>query len=113
MPLWVSLPHHFYYNPTSAGRMTEPKAYAVVAQTVRHIASRIWPLPKRLTANTHPQGTSETAPPPPLKKDTYKALYDLRSRSASELSLVKDEMIQIVRKENDGKDFPTASLSEY
>lgn len=86
--------------------MTEPKAYAVVAHTARHIASRIWPLPKWLKANTLPQGTGETAPPPPPRKDTYKALHDFRSRSASELSLVKGEIIEVAQKENDGKDFP-------
>lgn len=83
--------------------MTELKAYAVVAQAAQHIASRIWPLPEGLAANIHPQAINETAPPPPLKKDTYKALYDLHGRSASQLSLAKDEIIEIVRQENNGE----------
>lgn len=83
--------------------MIEPKVYAAVAQAAQHIASRIWPLPKGLAADTHPQGTNETAPPPPLEKDTYKALYDLHGQSTSELSLAEDEIIDIVRKEKNGE----------
>lgn len=48
-----------------------------------------------------------TPPPPPpgppaRKKDTYKALYDFNGQSANELSLSKDEIIEVLQKENNG-----------
>jgi hypothetical protein len=114
--LWSLLLHRrLYYNPTSAAKPTEPKAYTVVAYMALHIVSRICALPKWFTTKIRPQGTSETAgapPPPPgpsqlptLHKDTYKALHDYRGRSANELSIFEDEIIEIVRKENNGKQF--------
>lgn len=51
------------------------------------------------------------APPPPpppaaphvAKKDNYKALYDFAGQSQNELTLVKDESIEVLQKEGNGK----------
>ena len=50
---------------------------------------------------------NRTPPPPPpgppaRKKDTYKALYDFNGQSANELSLAKDEIIEVLQKEDNG-----------
>jgi len=39
------------------------------------------------------------------KKDAYRVLYDFGGQSANELSLKKDEIIEIIRKEENGKLF--------
>lgn len=46
-------------------------------------------------------------PPPPVappaaKKDTYKALYDFAGQSQNELTLSKDEIIEVLQKEGNG-----------
>ena len=48
---------------------------------------------------------ASTAPPPGPslpKRDTYKALYDFPGQSDNELSLVKDEIIDVVQKADNG-----------
>ena len=60
--------------------------------------------------------TSRAPPPPPPgppapKKDTYKALYDFPGESANELSLMKDEIIEILQKANNGMSFKTLYLN--
>jgi len=54
--------------------------------------------------------TSNRAPPPPppaapaaAKKNTYRVLYDFTGQTGSELSIMKDEIIEIVQKEENGK----------
>jgi len=39
------------------------------------------------------------------KKDAYRVLYDFGGQSANELSLKKDEIIEVIRKEGNGKLF--------
>ena len=46
------------------------------------------------------------AAPPAVKKDTYKALYEFNGQSGSELSIHKDEVIEVLQKEGNGKFFP-------
>lgn len=55
-------------------------------------------------------GSAGRAPPPPPpaappgpKKDTYKALYDFPGQSANELSISKDEIVEVLQKEGNGK----------
>lgn len=55
-------------------------------------------------------GSAGRAPPPPPpaappgpKKDTYKALYDFPGQSVNELSLTKDEIVEVMQKEVNGK----------
>lgn len=55
-----------------------------------------------------PSTTRAPPPPPPtapsaVKKDTYRALYDFTGESEIELSVRKDENIEIIRKEGNGK----------
>lgn len=47
-------------------------------------------------------------PPPPAelptsKKDTYRVLYDFTGQTGPELSLIKDELLEVIRKEGNGK----------
>ena len=42
------------------------------------------------------------AAPPAAKKDTYKALYDFAGQSQNELTLSKDEIIEVLQKEGNG-----------
>lgn len=42
------------------------------------------------------------AAPPAAKKDTYKVLYDFSGQSANELSIIKDELIEVIQKEGNG-----------
>ena len=50
-------------------------------------------------------------PPPPAvaaagpKKEVFRVLYDFEGQTASEMSLKKDELLEIVRKEGNGKAF--------
>lgn len=78
------------------------------------------PAPSQRKAVPHPlaavdgvshirNGSAGRAPPPPppasppaAKKDTYKALYDFGGQSANELTLRKDERIEILQKEGNG-----------
>lgn len=49
------------------------------------------------------------AAPPTLQKDTYKALYDFPGQSEIELTIAKDEIIEVVRKEPNGMCFASHS----
>ena len=44
-----------------------------------------------------------TAAPPAVQKDTYRALYDFPGQSDIELQVAKDEIIEVVRKEPNGR----------
>ena len=46
------------------------------------------------------------AAPPAVKKDTYKALYDFAGQSQNELTLQKDEIIEVLQKESNGMPSP-------
>lgn len=55
-------------------------------------------------------GSATRAPPPPpptappaVKKDTYRALYDFTGESEIELSVRKNEDIEVIKKEGNGK----------
>lgn len=97
-----------------------PRDQAAVSQSrpvPQPIASQSRPVPQPIAAlNGAGHGRSESsssvnrAPPPPppaqppvLKKDTYKAVYDFPGQSANELSLFKDEVIEVVKKESNGE----------
>lgn len=97
-----------------------PRGQAAVSQSrpvPQPIPSQSRPVPQPIAAlNGVSHGRSESsssvnrAPPPPppaqppvLKKDTYKAVYDFPGQSANELSLVKDEVIEVLQKETNGE----------
>ena len=83
------------------------------------VASQSRPVPQPLAAVNgigHSRGDSGSslnrAPPPPppppaappaAKKDTYKALYDFSGQSQNELTVHKDELIEVLQKEGNGK----------
>lgn len=58
--------------------------------------------------NTSSSSVTRTPPPPPpaaspaVKKDTYKALYAFAGQSENELTLEKDEIIEVLQKEGNG-----------
>lgn len=79
-------------------------------------ASQSRPVPQPLAAingtnhgRTDSASSINRAPPPPppaappaAKKDTYKALYAFAGQSEIELTLEKDEIIEVLRKEGNG-----------
>lgn len=82
--------------------------------------TRSYPEPQQVTlapAILHVNGTPHSrnhstssvakAPPPPppsaQKKDTYKALYAFIGQSNNELTIDKDEVIEVLQKESNGK----------
>lgn len=87
-----------------------------------------YPEPQQVTsapANLHVNGTTHSrnhstssiakAPPPPPppsvhKKDTYKALYAFIGQSNNELTIGKDEVIEVLQKESNGKPTPLSTL---
>ncbi|KAL9053984.1 MAG: hypothetical protein Q9206_003719 [Seirophora lacunosa] len=63
-----------------------------------------------------PSGVRAPPPPPPaapsaIQKDTYKALYDFSGQSGIELTITRDEIVEIVRKESNGKTLPALAYS--
>jgi myosin-1 len=50
------------------------------------------------------------AAPPATKKDTYRALYDFAGQSEIELTLSKDEIIEVLKKEGNGTYLLTLSI---
>ena len=41
--------------------------------------------------------------PPAAKKDLYRVLYDFGGEAGNELSISKDELIEVLQKEDNGK----------
>ncbi|KAK4691142.1 hypothetical protein P7C71_g5798, partial [Lecanoromycetidae sp. Uapishka_2] len=80
------------------------------------VASQARPVPQPLAAvngfghgRTDSASSINRAPPPPppaappaAKKDGYKALYDFAGQSQNELTLVKDEVVEVLQKEGNG-----------
>lgn len=93
--------------PTASQRQTQPLP----------LQSRQTPQPASLlNGDSHSRNPSSPsinrAPPPPpgappaAKKDTYKALYAFAGQSENELTLEKDEIIEVLQKEGNGNLFP-------
>lgn len=89
---------------TEAGPATRP-AYpepqqVTLAPAIQHVNG---------TSHSRNHSTSSVAkapppPPPPIqKKDTYKALYAFTGQSSNELTIEKDEVIEVLQKESNGK----------
>jgi myosin I len=60
------------------------------------------------TRNTSTSSTRAPPPPPPVapstpKEPTYRVLYDFQGQTAGEMSVKKDEIIIVMRKESNGK----------
>jgi len=90
------------------------------AQTPRPVpqpaTSQSRPVPQLLAAvngighsRTDSASSVNRAPPPPppaapsaVKKDTFKALYDFAGQSQNELTLRKDEIIEVLQRESNG-----------
>jgi myosin-1 len=104
----------------SAGnRNTKPvsNSYAPAASQQRTV-----PQPAVASIPSHTRNASSTSsarappPPPPLApppastESKYRVLYDFAGQSANEITLRKDDLITVVRKENNGK-FATNALT--
>ncbi len=50
-------------------------------------------------------------PPPAKQKDTYRALYDFAGQSAIELTLQKNEIIEVVQKADNGNPFLISTMT--
>lgn len=99
---------------------TQPKIVPQVASS----QSRPIPQPPAavngISHNRNESGSSGVrAPPPPppaapsaIQKDTYKALYDFSGQSGIELTITRDEIVEIVRKESNGKTLPALAYSQ-
>ena len=86
-----------------------------VAQTSATITPRPVPQPAAAAIPSHTRNTSSVSsarhvppPPPPAppatpKEPQYRVLYDFAGQSANEISIVKDELVTILQKENNGK----------
>lgn len=78
-----------------------------------HEPQQVTSAPENLHVNGTPHSRSHStssiakAPPPPppsaQKKDTYKALYAFIGQSSNELTIGKDEVIEVLQKESNGK----------
>ena len=87
-------------------------------------AAQTRPVPQPLAAingvshgRTDSSSSMNRAPPPPppaappaTKKDTYRALYDFAGQSEIELTLSKDEIIEVLKKEGNGTYLLTLSI---
>jgi myosin I len=59
-------------------------------------------------AQTTPSATRAPPPPPPpapaaSKEPTYRVIYDFQGQTSGEMSVTKDEVINIAKKESNGK----------
>lgn len=85
-----------------------------------HEPQQVTSAPENLHVNGTPHSRSHStssiakAPPPPppsaQKKDTYKALYAFIGQSSNELTIGKDEVIEVLQKESNGKPTPLSTL---
>ena len=98
---------------SNGARNTRPVAQSSAATQARPV-----PQPAAVTISNHTRNTSSVSstssgrhvpplpPPAPLtapKELQYRALYDFAGQSANEISVVKDELVTIIQKENNGK----------
>lgn len=93
------VPHYSQTGPATPSTYHEPQ--------------QVTSAPENLHVNGTPHSRSHStssiakAPPPPppsaQKKDTYKALYAFIGQSSNELTIGKDEVIEVLQKESNGK----------
>lgn len=86
-------------TPTTRSRYSEPQQ-VTLAPAIQHVNGT-------LHSRNHSTSSVAKAPPPPppsaQKKDTYKALYAFIGQSNNELTIEKDEVIEVLQKESNGK----------
>lgn len=93
------VPQHSETVPTTRPTYPEPQQ-VTLAPAILHVNG---------TPHSRNHSTSSVAkappPPPPSaqKKDTYKALYAFVGQSNNELTIEKDEVIEVLQKESNGK----------
>lgn len=93
------VPQYTETGPTTRPKYPEPQQVAL-APAIQHVNG---------TSHSRNHSTSSVAkapppPPPPVqKKDTYKALYAFTGQSNNELTIEKDEVIEVLQKESNGK----------
>lgn len=97
------VPQYSQTGPTTPSAYPEPQQVTSAPANL-HVNGILHSLP-----HSRNQSTSSIvkAPPPPPpstpKKDTYKALYAFTGQSNNELTIDKDEVIEVLQKESNGK----------
>jgi len=97
---------------SNTSRNTKPvsNSYAPVASQQHSV-----PQPVAVPSHTRNPSVGRSVPPPPPpappvavapREPQYRVLYDFAGQSANEVTLVKDELITIVKKENNGMLLP-------
>ena len=108
-------------QPSQARRPVPQPAAAQSRPVPQPATAQSRPVPQPLAAingvshgRTDSSSSINRAPPPPppaapptAKKDTYRALYDFAGQSEIELTLSKDEIIEVLKKEGNGSYLPT------
>jgi myosin I len=104
-------------RPIPASNVSQPKLTPQPSFNPQPMAlqPKIFPQPvPTLNGMSHSRNISSSsvsrAPPPPpppapsvAKKDTYKALYAFAGQSGNELTLEKDEIVEVLQKESNGE----------
>jgi myosin I len=96
-------------KPAAARPVPQPTARQPAAAAAA--ASRPVPQPMASAVNgtaAANTGAGRLPPPPPppappaAKKDTWRVLYDFQGQTSSELNVTKEELVEVVQKENNG-----------
>ena len=93
----------------SAKSFTPPNPAAFLAAQI-HSKSQASAVPNGIAGHTRNESGSRPPPPPPpmapppatIKVDLYRVLYDFSGQTASELNIVKDELVEVLKKEANG-----------
>lgn len=126
--------HTTHYTPQQIPQLTPQPVHQQTSQGTmlnyrpdpQPAAAQARPLPQPLAGiNGIGHGRSESAsslnrappPPPPAgppaaKKDTFRALYDFAGQTANELTIQKDEILEVVTKDGNGK-FASPSFNPF
>ena len=103
-----SLPQRNTLQPRSSAAQPKPIPEPAASQS-RHVPPPL----AAVNGVSHSRNESASsfirAPPPPppaappsIQRDTYKALYDFAGQSGIELTMTKDEVIEVMKKEPNG-----------
>jgi myosin I len=121
----ASRPQPAAARPMPGASTTQHRAVPQIAVT--HPTQRATHNPIAAAINNADHARSDSAssggnrapppPPPPAPpaakpaKDTYKVLYDFSSGNSNELSIKKDEILEVLQKESNGQPYPVPTHS--
>lgn len=100
------VPLHTETGPATRPTYPEPQQ-VTLAPAILHVNGT----PHSRNHSTSSIAKAPPPPPPPVqKKDTYRALYAFTGQSNNELTIEKDEVIEVLQKESNGKPTPLSTL---